>query len=154
MEDLFYLFFVALLIAAVVALVIAGFVVAATIAAICVFGAAIHAFFVTMSRSIVHRGGVRAASGPDEPSFRAYYRRQVWTDLGLAVRAAWTRAIEETSQIRALVPAGWSPSVRVVVGVAVAVYAFVGLGIGALLAVAIGAIPALAIAIFAAGAWA
>ena len=154
MEDLVWILLVGLLIMVVVGLVLAGFALAATIASVCVFGAAASAFFVTMYRGILHRGGAAAASGPDEPSFRAYYRGQVWRDLGLAATAAWTGAMDETGRIRQLVPQSWDGNLQTVVRAALTVYAFVGLAVGAVLAMLIGLVPALLIALFAAVAWA
>lgn len=154
MEDLFYLLLIIAAVSIAAMLAVTAFVIAATVATICVFGAAMHAFATTMHRGIVHRGGDGARSGPGEPSFRAYYRRQVWTDLRIAAGAAWTRSLAETAHIRGLVPQSWSPSVRGVVSVALSVYAFVGLAAGALLAALILTVPAIAIGLFALGAWA
>lgn len=153
MEDLIYLFLIFTVICFVVAVVLAGFVVAASVASVCVFGAAVAAFSVTMYRCILHRGGVNAVSGPGEPSFRAYYRGQVWRDLGFASSVAWKSALHETERIRNLVPSSWDDKLQVVVRLALTAYSIVGLAIGALLALVIGIIPALIIVLFAAGAW-
>lgn len=154
MEDLLYLLLIFTAICIAVMVIVAGFVVAATIASVCVFGAAVAAFVTTMRRSIIHRGGSAAAAGPDEPSFRAYYRGQIWSDLGLAATTGWNSAKDETARIRTLVPTSWDPKVQTVVRLALTAYSIVGLAIGALLATAIGIVPALVIAIFAACAWA
>lgn len=154
MEDLIYLVFIAAVIGAIVALLVAAFAVAATIASIAVFGAAVHAFAVAMYRGVVHRGGENAASGPGEPSFRAYYRGQVWRDLRLAAGASWAAAKRETSDIRQSFPLGSDPKVRAVLGAAFTVYAYVGLAIGALLAAIIGILPAIVIGLMASIAWA
>jgi hypothetical protein len=154
MEDFVYLFLIVCAVAIVVTLVVAGFVIAATVATICVFGAATHAFVMAMTRGVLYRGGSAAAAGPDEPSFRAYYRGQVWRDLKLAIKASWASATRETGKIRGLVPADWDSSLRWITGAALALYAYVGLAIGAVLAVAVGILPALLIALFAAVAWA
>jgi hypothetical protein len=154
MEDLIYLLVIAIAVSIAAMLAATALAVAATVATICVIGAAMHAFATTMYRGALHRGGDAAAAGPGEPSFRAYYRGQVWTDLGIAARAAWRRALEETGHIRGMVPQSWNSAVRVVVSFALSVYAFVGLAVGALLAGLILIVPAAAIALFALGAWA
>jgi hypothetical protein len=154
MEDLIYLLLIFAAISIAVMVILTGFVVAATIASVCVFGAAVAAFAVTMYRGVIHRGGAAAVSGPGEPSFRAYYRGQVWSDLQLAAAAGWTNATAETARIRTLVPTSWDPKVQTVVRLALTAYSIVGLVIGALLAAVIGIVPALAIGLFAAGAWA
>src|SRR3954462_14510698 len=154
MEDLIYVLLIAAAVWIAAMLAMTAFVIAATIATVCVFGAATHAFSTTMYRGVLHRGGASAASGPGEPTFRAYYRGQVWKDLGIAARAAWARALAETAYIRGLVPQSWKPSVRAVVSVALSIYAFVGLAAGAVLAALIGVVPALAIGLVALGAWA
>jgi hypothetical protein len=154
MEDFLYLLLIFTAICIAVMVIVAGFVVAATVASVCVFGAAAAAFSVTMYRSVVHRGGVGAAAGPGEPSFRAYYRGQVWSDLRLAAVAGWTTATAETARIRTLVPTSWDPKIQTLVRLALTAYSIVGLVIGALLAAAIGIVPAIAVALFAAGAWA
>lgn len=154
MEDLIYLFLIFMAICIAVMVILAGFILAASLASMCVFGAAVGAFSVTMYRGIIHRGGAGAASGPGEPSFRAYYRGQVWRDLRLAATAGWRSAIAETARIRTLVPTSWDSNVQTVVRLALTAYSIVGLAIGTLFAMAIGLIPALAIALFAAGAWA
>ena len=151
MEDLVWIMFVvmAAMIAIGIALMLAGL--AATIAAICVFGAAAHAFSVTLWRGLVHRGGAGAISGPDEPAFVAYYRSQVWLDLRNAAKTAWTRAGEETTRIQALV--GQSDEwYMVVFRLILLVYGYIGLAVGAALAALVGLIPALLIAIFSAAA--
>jgi hypothetical protein len=159
MEDFVWLLFVMFALGCAAMAAFAGFVVAATVATICAFGAATHAFVVTMYRSVTHRGGPSAASGPDEPSFRAYYRGQVWRDLRLAARTGWLAATAEMTKLRGLVDsahatASWDPRIKTLLSWALAVYAYVGLAIGALLAAAIGLLPALLITLFAAGAWA
>ncbi len=154
MEDLVWVLLVAFAAGVAAAIALGLFVVAATIAAICVFGASANAFLVTMYRGVIHRGGGAAASGPGEPSFRAYYRGQVWRDLRLAAIAAWTSAKDETEQIRHLVPVSWDAKLQTILRLALTAYAFVGLAIGAALALVVGLVPALAIALFAAGAWA
>jgi len=153
MEDLVWILFVVFAVGLVVMAALALMALAATIAAICVFGAAAHAFFLTIWRGILHRGGAAAAQGPDEPAFRAYYRSQVWRDLTLAAATAWKRAGEETTRIQALVPQGDSGFLTVF-RVILVVYAYVGFAAGAVLSVIVGIVPALVIALIAGGAWA
>jgi hypothetical protein len=131
------------------------FLVVGSIAAICVYGAAAHGFAVTLWRAVSDRGGAAALQGPDEPSFRAYYRRQIWLDLRSAARTAWRRAREETARIRAAIPDPKSRFAnRDVLRVAFVVYSYVGLALGGFLAVIAGILPALLIALFAGAAWA
>jgi hypothetical protein len=154
MEDLIYILLIACAVAVVVAAAVTGFLLFASLASVCVFGAAVGAFATTIHRGVIHRGGANAASGPGEPSFRAYYRGQVWRDLRLAAHAGWAAARAETEQIRNLVPTTWDTNAQTAVRVALTIYAFVGLALGAALAAVIGLIPALAITLFAGGAWA
>lgn len=153
MEDLFWFLLILAAVSLVVTVALGLVALAATIAAICVFGAAAHAFFLTTWRGIRHRGGAAAAQGPDEPAFRAYYRSQVWRDLGNATVTAWRRAGEETARIQTLVPQrdGWYLAVFRVILI---VYGYLGLVVGALLGVIVGIVPALLIALSAGGAWA
>jgi len=154
MEDLFSLFFILMLVAIVVMIALSIAAVAATAAAICVFGAATHAFAVTMSRAIIHRGGAGALQGPDEPSFRPYYRAQIWRDLQTAARAGWRSAVAETARIQALAAQTGDEWYLVVFRFILLAYGYIGLVVGAALFALIGLVPALAIALFAAGAWA
>jgi hypothetical protein len=153
MEDLLWLLFVVFAAGVIGAMALAFVAVAAPVAATCVFGAAAHAFLLTMSRAIVHRGGTGAARGADEPAFCPYYRSQVWRDLRTAAVTASKHAREETARIKALVPPRdkWYLAVFRVILV---VYAYAGLAIGALLGVIAGLVPALVIALVAGGAWA
>lgn len=159
MDELIGLFFLIVALGCAAMIAFAIFVLAATVATVCAFGAAVHAFTVTMGRSIVHRGGSAAVSGPGEPSFRAYYRRQIWRDLGLSARAGWTKARYEMAKARHWVAsshttAGWNPKMRMLAEWSLAAYTFVGLVIGAFLAAVIGLIPAVLVTLFATGAWA
>lgn len=159
MEDLIWLLLVATVAVIVVCLALTLLVLLASIAAVCVFGAAVYAFAATFARGILHRGGQAAASGPSEPAFRAYYRGQVWRDLNLAVGAAWSAAKGETDRIRRLVgrqsggPQG-SATLTTVIGWAFTVYAYIGLVLGAILTAVIGVVPALIILLVAGVAWA
>ena len=153
MEDLFSLFFIMMAVGLAVMAAVALTALAGTIAAICVFGAATHGFFVTLGRGILHRGGAGALQGPGEPAFRSYYRAQVWRDLQIAAVTAWQRAGDESARIQTLVGQGttWYAAVFRFI---LLVYGYIGLAIGALLSALLGVFPALLIAIFAAGAWA
>lgn len=153
MEDLLSLFFILMAVAIAVMAALALTALAGAIAASCVFGAATHAFFLTMWRGIVHRGGAAALQGPDEPAFRAYYRSQVWRDLKTAAVTGWQRAVEETARIQALVGES-SEWYMVVFRVILIVYGYIGLVVGVVLGAIVGLVPALLIALFAAGAWA
>jgi hypothetical protein len=153
MEDLFSLFFIVLAVCVAVLIAVALTAMAGTIAAICVFGAAIHGFFATLGRGILHRGGASALQGPDEPAFRSYYRAQVWRDLKTAAATAWQHAGEETARIQVLVGQGTS-GYAIVFRLILLVYGYIGLAIGAVLTAIVGLVPALLIALFAAGAWA
>ncbi|MDX6720569.1 MAG: hypothetical protein QOJ63_2823 [Solirubrobacteraceae bacterium] len=153
MEDLLELAFIVTAVFIAVAAAITLTAVAGTIAAICVFGAATHGFFVTLGRGILHRGGATALQGPDEPAFRSYYRAQVWRDLKLAAATAWQRAGDETTRIQALTGQGTSWYAAVFRFILL-VYGYIGLAIGALLAAIVGVIPAVLIGLFALGAWA
>ena len=153
MEDFVSLMLIvmAVMIAVGIALMLAA--AAATIAAICVFGAATHGFSVTLWRGLLHRGGAAAAAGPDEPAFIAYYRLQVWRDLKLAAATAWARAGDETARIQALIGQGCDWYI-VVFRMILVVYGYIGLAIGAALGALVGLVPAALIAIFSAAAWA
>lgn len=158
MEDLIWILFIAAAVVVVVSIAVTLLAVLGSIAAVCVFGAAVYAFTVTFARGVRHRGGAAAASGPDEPAFRAYYRGQVWRDLKLAAGAGWVAARHETDRIRAIVdqqggtPQGRSTLAQVI-GWAFTVYAYIGLVVGAVLAALIGIVPALVILIVAGVAW-
>ena len=154
MEDLFSLFFIVMLVALVVMVALTLTALAGTAAAICVFGAATHAFFVTMWRGIVHRGGDGALQGPGEPAFRAYYRSQVWRDLRTAAAIAWQRAVAETGRIQALVSQTGDDWYWVAFRFILLAYGYIGLVVGGALFALVGLVPASLVALFAAAAWA